>query len=67
MTNKSGLTFFLSIKYLSACLYTIIFFYENYCYVFTHMKVKNSVQALKYPSADAVTLYMLGFKAINWK
>ena len=28
---------------------------------------KNTVQALKYPSADAVTLYMPGFKAINWK
>ena len=30
-------------------------------------KVKNTVQALKYPSAHAVTLYMPGFKAINWK
>ena len=28
---------------------------------------KNNVQALKYPSAYAVTLYMPGFKAINWK
>ena len=28
---------------------------------------KNTVQALKYPSADAVTLYMPGFKAINSK
>ena len=27
--------------------------------------LKNTVQALKYPSADAVTLYMPGFKAIN--
>ena len=26
---------------------------------------KNTVQALKYPSAHAVTLYMPGFKAIN--
>ena len=26
---------------------------------------ENTVQALKYPSADAVTLYMPGFKAIN--
>ena len=26
---------------------------------------KNTVQALKYPSAHAVTLYMAGFKAIN--
>ena len=25
------------------------------------------MQALKYPSADAVTLYIPGFKAINWK
>ena len=30
----------------------------------TH-KTKNTVQALKYPSADAVTLYMPGFKANN--
>ena len=29
--------------------------------------VKNTVQALKYPSAHAVTLYMPGSKAINWK
>ena len=29
--------------------------------------VKNTVQALKYLSAHAVTLYMPGFKAINWK
>ena len=29
--------------------------------------MKNTVQALKYPSADAVTPYMPGFKAINWK
>ena len=29
--------------------------------------MKNNVQALKYPWADAVTLYMIGFKAINWK
>ena len=28
-------------------------------------KKKNTVQALKYPSAHAVTLYMPGFKAIN--
>ena len=28
---------------------------------------KNTVQALKYPSADAVSLYMPYFKAINWK
>ena len=27
MTNKSGLTFFLSIKYLSVCLYTYYFMY----------------------------------------
>ena len=27
--------------------------------------LKNTVQALKYPSADAVTLYMRGFKTIN--
>ena len=27
--------------------------------------IKNTVQALKYPWADAVTLYMPGFKAIN--
>ena len=26
---------------------------------------KNNVQALKYPSAYAVTLYIPGFKAIN--
>ena len=25
------------------------------------------MQALKYPSADAVILYMPGFKAINWE
>ena len=30
-------------------------------------EAKNTVQALKYPSAHAVTLYMPGFKAINWK
>ena len=29
--------------------------------------MKNTVQALKYPWADAVTLYMPGFKAINSK
>ena len=29
--------------------------------------MKNTVQTLKYPWADAVTLYMPGFKAINWK
>ena len=29
--------------------------------------LENAVQALKYPSADAVTPYMSGFKAINWK
>ena len=28
---------------------------------------KNIVQALKYPLADAVTLYMPGLKAINRK
>ena len=28
-------------------------------------QIKNTVQALKYPSAHAVTLYMPGFKAIN--
>ena len=31
------------------------------------MQAKNTVQALKYPLADAVTIYMPGFKAINWK
>ena len=29
--------------------------------------MKNTVQALKYPRADVVTLYMPGFKAINGK
>ena len=29
--------------------------------------MKNTVQAPKYPWADAVTLYMPGFNAINWK
>ena len=29
--------------------------------------LKNTVQAHKYASAHAVTLYMPGFKAINWK
>ena len=28
---------------------------------------RNTVQALKYLSAHAVTIYMPGFKAINWK
>ena len=34
-------------------------------YVLKQRDIKNTVQALKYPSADAVTLYMPGFKAIN--
>ena len=29
--------------------------------------MENTVQALKYPSADAVPLYMPGLKAISWK
>ena len=29
------------------------------------LKTKNTVQALKYPSAHAVTLYMPGFNTIN--
>ena len=32
---------------------------------FVRRRIKNIVQALKYPSADAVTLYMPGFKALN--
>ena len=32
-----------------------------------HKVRKNTVQALKYPSAHAVTLYMPGFKAIHLK
>ena len=42
-----------------------MFYQMSAIITFAITSVKNTVQAFKYPSADAVTLYMLGYKAIN--